>query len=155
MGHYRSSIIDNLYSQLRRIQRDFDWCYWWFKRHSYIAKLEIISSWYKTKSKATTGVKNTASYIPWLYTTWNQLVASNMIHCVLGRMTTTIIQAFCIKFKKCLFIILKLITHIWWKASLLLWHLWRTVQKLQELYGFVSHKETSFKMFYFSKWMPC
>ena len=25
---------------------------------------------------------NTASYIPWLYTTWDQMVASNMIHCV-------------------------------------------------------------------------
>ena len=81
-------------------------------RHSYIAKLKITSSWYRTKSKATTGVKNTASYIPWLYTTWDQMVASNMIHCVLALMTTTITQAFCIKFKQCLFIILKLITHI-------------------------------------------
>ena len=81
-------------------------------RHSYIAKLKITSSWYRTKSKATTGVKNTASYIPWLYTTWDQMVASNMIHCVLVLMTTTITQAFCIKFKQCLFIILKLITHI-------------------------------------------
>ena len=68
-------------------------------RHSYIAKLKITSSWYRTKSKATTGVKNTASYIPWLYTTWDQMVASNMIHCVLVLMTTTITQAFCIKFK--------------------------------------------------------
>ena len=81
-------------------------------RHSYIAKLKITSSWYRTKSKATTGVKNTASYIPWLYTTWDQMVASNMIHCVLVLMTTTITQAFCIKFKQCLLIILKLITHI-------------------------------------------
>ena len=56
--------------------------------------------------------KNTESYIPWLYTTWDQMVASNMIHCVLVLMTTTITQAFCIKFKQCLFIILKLITHI-------------------------------------------
>ena len=80
--------------------------------HSYIAKLKFTSSWYRTKSKATTGVKNTASYIPWLYTTWDQMVASNMIHCVLVLMTTTITQAFCIKFKQCLFIILKLITHI-------------------------------------------
>ena len=30
-------------------------------KHSYIAKLKITSSWYRTKSKATTGVKNTAS----------------------------------------------------------------------------------------------
>ena len=81
-------------------------------RHSYIAKLKITSSWYRTKSKATTGVKNTASYIPWLYTTWDQMVASNMIHCVLVLMTTTITQVFCIKFKQCLLIILKLITHI-------------------------------------------
>ena len=41
------------------------------------------------------------------------MVASNMIHSVLVLMTTTITQALCIKFKKCLFIILKLITHIW------------------------------------------
>ena len=33
------------------------------------------------KSKATTGVKNTANYIHWLHTTWYQMVASNMIHC--------------------------------------------------------------------------
>ena len=30
-------------------------------RHYYIAKLKITSSLYRTKSKATTGVKNTAS----------------------------------------------------------------------------------------------
>ena len=61
--------------------------------------------------KLTVGVKSTASYIPWLYTTWDQIVASKMIHCVV-LMTTTITQAFCIKFKQCLFIILKLFTHI-------------------------------------------
>ena len=81
-------------------------------RHSYIAKLAITSFRYRTKYKATTGVKNTASYIPQLYTTWDQMVVSNMIHCVLVLMTTTITQAFCIKFKQCLFIILKIITHI-------------------------------------------
>ena len=70
-------------------------------RHSYIAKLKITSSWHRTKSKATTGVKNTASYIFWLYTTWDQMVASNMIHCVLVLMATTITQVFCIKFKQC------------------------------------------------------
>ena len=32
-------------------------------RHSYIAKLKITSSWCRTKSKATTGVKNTTNYI--------------------------------------------------------------------------------------------
>ena len=62
-------------------------------RYSYIAKLKITSSWYRTKSKATTGVKNTASYIPWLYITWDQMVASNMIHCVLVLITATITQA--------------------------------------------------------------
>ena len=81
-------------------------------RHSYIAKLKITSSWYRTKSKATTGVKNTASYIPWLYTTWDQMVTSNKIHCFLVLMTATIAQAVYIKFKLWLFIILKLITHI-------------------------------------------
>ena len=80
--------------------------------HSYIAKINITSSWYRTKSKATTGVKNTASYIPWLYTISDQMVASTMIHCVLVLMTITIIQAFSINFKQCLFLILKLITQI-------------------------------------------
>ena len=68
-------------------------------RHSSIAKLKITSSWYRTKSKAITIVKNTASWIPSLYTTWNQMVASNIIHCVLVLMTTNITQAVCIKFK--------------------------------------------------------
>ena len=81
-------------------------------RHSYIAKLKITSSWYKTKSKATTRVKNTASYFLWLYTAWDQMATPKMIHCVLVLMTTTIAQAFCIKFKQGLFIILKLMTHI-------------------------------------------
>ena len=31
-SHCGSSIIDNLYRDLRRKQRDFDWCYWWFKK---------------------------------------------------------------------------------------------------------------------------
>ena len=52
-------------------------------RQSYIAKLKINFAWCRTNSKGTTGVKNTASYIPWLYTTWDQMVASNMILCVL------------------------------------------------------------------------
>ena len=34
-------------------------------RNSYIAKLQITSSWYRVKSKAITGVNNTPSYIPW------------------------------------------------------------------------------------------
>ena len=55
-------------------------------RYSYIAKLKITSSCYRTKSKATTGVKNTASYIPWLHTTWDHMVASNMIHCVYNKL---------------------------------------------------------------------
>ena len=45
-------------------------------RHSYIAKLKIASSWYWTKSKAANGIKNTATYIPWLNTTLNQTAAS-------------------------------------------------------------------------------
>ena len=68
-------------------------------RHLYIAKLKITSSWYRTKSKAATVAKNTTSYIPSLYTTWDQMVASKMIPFVLVLMTTTITQAFCIKFK--------------------------------------------------------
>ena len=63
-------------------------------------------------SKATTRLKNTASYIPWLYTTWDQMATSNMIHFVLVLMKTAITQAFCIKLKQCLFITLKLIAHI-------------------------------------------
>ena len=43
--------------------------------------LIITSSWYRTKSKATTGLKDNASYIRWLYTTWDEMVASNKIHC--------------------------------------------------------------------------
>ena len=81
-------------------------------RHSYIAKLKITSSWYRTKSKATTVVKNTASYIPWLYTTCEEMVASNIIYCVFVLMAPTNAHAFCINFKQCLFIILKLVTHI-------------------------------------------
>ena len=81
-------------------------------RHFYITKLNITSSWYRMKFKATTGVRNTASYIPWFHTTWDKMVASHMINCVLVLITTTITQVFCIKFKQCLFIILNLITHI-------------------------------------------
>ena len=81
-------------------------------RHSYIAKLKITSSWYRTKSKATTVVKNTASYIPWLYTTCEEMVASNIIYYDFVLMATTNTQAFCINFKQCLFITLKLVTHI-------------------------------------------
>ena len=46
------------------------------------------------KFEATVGVKNTTSYIPWLYTTWDLMVASNMIHCVSVLMKTTITQDF-------------------------------------------------------------
>ena len=70
-------------------------------RHSYIPKLKIASSWYRTKSKATTGVRNTASYISWLYTAWKQMGASKMIYCVLVLMTTNITQTFWITFKQC------------------------------------------------------
>ena len=30
--NYGSSNIDNSYSHLRRKERDFDWCYWWFNK---------------------------------------------------------------------------------------------------------------------------
>ena len=63
-------------------------------RHSYIAKLKITSPWCRRKSKAPAGVTNISSYIPWLYNTWDQMVVSIMIHCVLLLMTTTITQAF-------------------------------------------------------------
>ena len=53
---------------LTKNTKRFDWCYWCLTRHSYIAKLKLTSSWYRAKSKATTGVRNTASYIPWLHT---------------------------------------------------------------------------------------
>ena len=111
MGHYGWSSIDNRYSHLQRILRDFDWCIEDLTRH-YIATLKATSSWYWRKSKATIGVKNTASYTPWLCTSWDQMVALNMIYYVFVLMTITITQVFCIKFKKCLLIILKLITHI-------------------------------------------
>ena len=146
MGHYFTATYEEYKETLIDVIDDL-------VRHSYIANLIITSSWYRTKSKATTGVKNTASYMPWLCTSWDQMVASNMIHCVLVLMTTTITQAFCIKFKQCLFIILKLITHIQQKTNLLPWQLWGTVQKLQEFYGFMFRKQTFCKMFCFSKWM--
>ena len=107
-----TSHIYNLYSHLRRVQKDFDWCYWWLNKIFLYREVKINSSCYRTKSKAATGVMNTESYIPWLYTTWDQMVVSNMIHCVLVLMTTNITQAFCIKFKHCLFIILKLMAQI-------------------------------------------
>ena len=77
-----------------------------------MTNLKITISWYRTKSKATTEVKSTANYIPSLYTTWDQMVASKMIHCVLVLMTAIITQAFYIKLKQSLFIILKLITRV-------------------------------------------
>ena len=80
-------------------------------RHSYIPKVKITGSSYRMKSKATTKVKNAASYSLWLDAAWDQMVASNMIHSVLALMTTTITQVFCTKLKQSLFIILKLITH--------------------------------------------
>ena len=77
-GEYKETLIDVIHN---------------LTRHSYIAKLKITSFWLKTKFKATIGVKNTASYIPWLYTTWDQMVAFNMIHCILVLMTATQAQA--------------------------------------------------------------
>ena len=31
-GNHGPSNIDNICNQLRRIKRDFDWCYWWFNK---------------------------------------------------------------------------------------------------------------------------
>ena len=134
MGHYGWSSIDNRYSHLQRILRDFDWCIEDLTRH-YIATLKATSSWYWRKSKATIGVKNTASYTPWLCTSWDQMVALNMIYYVFVLMTITITQVFCIKFMLVDYFKANH-SHIK-KASLLFWRLWRTVQKLQELHGFM------------------
>ena len=130
------NLIENHYSSLRRIQEILIDAIDDLARYSYIAKcqaqylkwqkrhlekikplllgilVKIASFWYRTKFTTTTGVKNAASYIPCLYTSWEQMVASNMIHCVLFLMTATMMQAFYIKFKQCLSIILKLISHI-------------------------------------------
>ena len=82
MGHYGLSNIDNFTATYEKYKDTLIDSIHDLRRHSYIGKLKTTSSWYRRKSKATTGVKNTASYIPWLYTTWDQMVASNMIHCV-------------------------------------------------------------------------
>ena len=71
-----------LYSHLQKIQRDFDWCYSWFKKTFLYCKAKNEQFLIRTKSKATTAVKDTAIYIPLLYTTWDEMAASNMIHCV-------------------------------------------------------------------------
>ena len=49
-------------------------------RHSYTQslKLPVLNKRRNPKLLELTGVKNSASYIPWLYTTWDQMVASNM-----------------------------------------------------------------------------
>ena len=77
-------------------------------RYSYIAKLNIASSGFRTKSRATIGVKNTACYLVVYYlrqdgSLQQEMVVSNIV---------TITQAFCIKFQQLLFIILKIITDI-------------------------------------------
>ena len=59
VGHYRSRNIDIHYSHLWRIQRDLDWCYWWFNKTFVYRKAKN----YTKKIKATTGVKNVPSYI--------------------------------------------------------------------------------------------
>ena len=67
--------------------------FWWFnktflyrqaKNYQFLAQDEIQSyHWSKEYCKF---------YIPWLYTTWDQMVASNMINCVLFLMTTTVLE---------------------------------------------------------------
>ena len=88
MGYYGSSNIDNLYSHLEEHKETLTGVIDDLTNYYFIAELKITSFWYRAKSKASIGVKNTASYIPWLYTTWDQMVASNMIHCVLVLMET-------------------------------------------------------------------
>ena len=63
---------------LRRLQRDFDWCYWWFYKIFLYSKAKNYQF-----LTGTTGVNNIISYSSWLYTTWYQMVAPNIIHCVL------------------------------------------------------------------------
>ena len=100
------------------------------------------------KSNSTTGIKNTASYIRWLYTTWDQMVASNMIHCVLFWMIKTIykllyqIQTMFVDYLQANHPHIK-------ETNLHFWRLWRTVQKLQEIYGFMV--PTAWFFYYF--WM--
>ena len=130
MGHYGSSNFENLYSSLWRIQRDFDWCYWWFNKTFLYCKAKITSSWYRTKSKAITRVKNTASHIPWLNTTWGQMVASNMIYCVLVLTTTIINKSFLYQVQTMLVYYLNANHPHIIKTNLFHWQLWRAVQNL-------------------------
>ena len=80
MGHYGLSNIGNFTATYKKYKETFIDAIHDLRRHSYIAKLKTNSSWYRTKSKATTAVKDTAIYIPLLYTTWDKMAASNMIH---------------------------------------------------------------------------
>ena len=80
------------------------------------------------KSNSTTGIKNTASYIRWLYTTWDQMVASNMIHCVLFWMIKTIYKL--LHQIQTMFVDYLQANHPHIKeTNLHFWRLWRTVQK--------------------------
>ena len=106
-GHYRSKNISFTYEEYKEtlivVIDDLT-------RHSCVAKPKITSSSCRRKSKATTGVKMIQATL--LDTTWDQMLASKMIHCVLFVMTAAITQAFCMKFKQCLFTVLKLISYI-------------------------------------------
>ena len=112
LRHYGSSNIDNLYSYLQRIQKDFDWCYWWLnktflyrkaKNYQFLIQYEIQSyHWIKEYYKL---------YPLVLYFLRPDSSFQHYSPCFCS-MTTTISQAFWIVFKQCLFIILKLITHI-------------------------------------------
>ena len=111
----------------------------WFNKTFLIAKLKIISFWYREKSKTTTGIKNTASWIPWLYTIWDKMIASNMIHCFISddnNWHTNVlhhVQTMLLDYIKANRPYIK-------KTNLLFWLFWRTVQKLPELYKLCSHK---------------
>ena len=109
----------------------------WFNKTFLIAKLKLLSSWYREKSKTTTGIKNTASYIPWLYTIWNKMIVSNMIHYSISDDNNWHTNVFQHVQTMLLDYIKANRRHIKKKTNLLFWRFWRTVQKLPGLYRFV------------------
>ena len=110
MGQYGSSNIGNLYSPLLRIQRDFDWYYWWFnktflyrkaKKYKFLIQGEIESyHWSKEYCKL---------HPLFVYYLGPDGSLQHDSQCFGS--DDNITQTFCIKFKQWLFIILKLITH--------------------------------------------
>ena len=82
MAHYGSSNIDNLYSHLKKIQRDFDWCNWWFNKTFLYCKSKNYQFLIQNKIKSYHWSKEYCKLHPLVvHTTWDQMVASNIIHC--------------------------------------------------------------------------